>query len=79
MVRNGAATFPDTGLFAPLSPFYNNGWFVREIQARVAPNPPQGVLVRGHAGLVINKFPLRVVKGPYRVRTVSPNPHGGEV
>jgi len=29
---------------------------VRELQALVAPNPPQGVLVRGHAGLVINKL-----------------------
>ena len=23
--RNGSATFPETGVFAPLSPFYNNG------------------------------------------------------
>ena len=23
--RNGAATFPETGVFASLSPFYNNG------------------------------------------------------
>ena len=29
---------------------------MRELQALVAPKPPQGVLVRGHAGLVINKF-----------------------
>jgi len=27
-----------------------------ELQALVAPTPPQGVLVRGHAGLVINKL-----------------------
>jgi len=41
-----------------LSPslFYNNGSCVRELQALVAPNPPQGVLVRGHAGRVINKL-----------------------
>jgi len=28
---------------------------VRELQALVAPKPPQGVLVHGHAGRVINK------------------------
>ena len=27
---------------------------MRELQALVAPTPPQGVLVHGHAGLVIN-------------------------
>ena len=54
--RNGAATFPETGVFAPTSPFYNNGYCVRELQALVAPKPPQGVLVRGQAGLVINKI-----------------------
>jgi len=32
---------------------------VRELQALVAPKPPWGVLVRGHAGLVINKFSQR--------------------
>ena len=32
---------------------------VRELQALVAPKPPQGVLVRGHAGLVINKLFLQ--------------------
>jgi len=31
---------------------------VRDIQALVAPKPPQGVLLRGHAGLVINKLSL---------------------
>ena len=35
---------------------YNNGKCVRELQALVARKPPQGVLVRGHAGLVINKL-----------------------
>ena len=29
---------------------------MRELQALVAPKPLQGVLVRGHAGLVINKL-----------------------
>jgi len=29
---------------------------VRELQALVAPKPPQGVLVRGHAGRVIDKL-----------------------
>jgi len=31
---------------------------VRELQALIAPNPLQGVLVRGYAGLVINKLSL---------------------
>ena len=31
---------------------------MRELQALVAPKPPQGVLVRGHAGLVINQLSL---------------------
>ena len=29
---------------------------MRELQALAAPKTPQGVLVRGHAGLVINKL-----------------------
>ena len=37
---------------------HNTGYFVRESQALVAPNPPQGVSVRGQAGLVINKLSL---------------------
>ena len=37
--------------------FYNNGWCVRKLKTLVAPKP-QGVLVRGHAGLVINKISL---------------------
>ena len=45
-------------MFASPSPFYNNGYSVRELQALVAPKPPQGVLVRGHAGLVINTLSL---------------------
>ena len=37
---------------------------VRELQALVAPKPLQGVLVRGHAGLVINELSLqRASKG----------------
>jgi len=31
---------------------------VREYQALVSPKPPQGVLVRGHSGPVINKLSL---------------------
>jgi len=31
---------------------------VRELQALVAPKAPHGVLVRGHAGLVITKLSL---------------------
>ena len=40
------------------SPFYNNGWCTRDLQALVAPTPPQGVLACVHAGLVINKLSL---------------------
>jgi len=54
--RNGAATFPEMGVFTPSSPFYNNGPCVRKIQALVAPKPPQGVLLLGQASLVINKL-----------------------
>ena len=32
---------------------------MRELNSLVAPKPPQGVLVRGHAGLVINKLSRR--------------------
>jgi len=32
---------------------------VRELQALGAPKTPQGVLVRGHAGRVINKLSFR--------------------
>ena len=35
---------------------YSPDFEVRELQALVAPKPLQGVLVRGHAGLVVNKF-----------------------
>ena len=45
-------------MFAPPSPFYNNGYCVRELKSLFAPKPPQGVLVRGHAGFVINKLSL---------------------
>ena len=42
-----------------LSPFYNNGWCVRERQALAAPKSPQGVLVHGQTGLVVHKlFPV---------------------
>ena len=42
-------------MFVPASPFYNNGCCVRELQAVDNPLQTQEVLVRGHAGLVINK------------------------
>ena len=47
------AWLEETGVFAPPSPFYNNGKCVRELKTLVAPNPPQEVLVRGHPGFVI--------------------------
>jgi len=37
----------------------NYGYCVRELQALVAPKTPQGLLVRGHAGLVINQLSCR--------------------
>ena len=54
--KRSRATFPETGVFAPPSPFYNIKWCVRELKALVAPKPPQEVSVRGHDGLVINKL-----------------------
>ena len=36
---------------------------MRELQALVAPNPPQGFLKRGQAGLVINKLTQGVLVG----------------
>ena len=38
--RNGAATSPKTRVFAPPSPFFNNGQCMRGLQAIVAPKPP---------------------------------------
>ena len=35
---------------------------MRDVQAQVAPKPPQGILVRGHAGLVIHKLSENAVK-----------------
>ena len=46
----------ETGVFAPPSPFYNNELCVGDLQVLVASKPPQGVLVRGQAGLVINEL-----------------------
>ena len=47
--------FTETGVFAaPVSGLQQR--VVRD-RALVAPKPHQGVLVRGHAGLVINKLP----------------------
>ena len=50
------AWLEETGVFAPPSPFYNNGLCVRELKTLVAPKLQQGALVRGHDGLVINKL-----------------------
>ena len=54
--RNGAALSPETGVFAPPSPFFNNVKCVRETQILLAQVPPQGVLECGRAGLVIHKL-----------------------
>ena len=54
--QTSGASPPETVVFVPPSPFYNNGWCARELQALVAPKPPRGVLVRGHAGLIINEL-----------------------
>jgi len=43
-------------VFAPPSPFFKNVQCVRETEIPVEQQPPQGVFVCGHAGLVINKF-----------------------
>ena len=60
--RAGAFTVRAMHIPGPLgipSPFHSNRWCVRGLQALVAPKPPQGVLVRGHAGRVINDFTER--------------------
>ena len=41
------------------SPFFKNVQFVKETEIREEQQPPQEVLVCGHAGLVINKFSTR--------------------
>ena len=46
----------------PEPPFYNNGYCVRELQALVSPKPPQRVLVRGYAGLVVNQLFPEIVR-----------------
>ena len=46
------------GVFAPPSPFFKNVKCVGETEILLAQHTPQGVFVCGHAGLVINKFPL---------------------
>jgi len=45
------------------SPFFKNVQCVKETEILVEQQPPQGVLVCDHAGLVINKFSHRAVFG----------------
>ena len=40
---------------------------MRELQDLVDPNPPQGVLVRGHAGLAINEFYISIVAASFEI------------
>ena len=73
--RNGAATFPEMGVFAPPSSFYKNGRCVRELQALVAPKPPQEVLVRVQAGLVTlytNPSMVQVLLSREQLRPIMP-------
>ena len=56
--RNEAALSPEMGVFTPPSPFFKNVECVRETELLVEQQPPQGVFVCDHAGLVINKFSL---------------------
>ena len=53
-IRNGSALFPEMGVFAPPSPLSKNVLGERETDILVEQQPPQGVLVCDHAGLVIN-------------------------
>ena len=48
--------FPGDGVFAPPSPFFKNVLCVRETEILVEQQPPQGVFVCDHVGLVINKL-----------------------
>jgi len=52
--RNGAALSPEMGVFSPPYPFFKNVKGVRKTEILVEQQPPQGVLVCDHAGLVIN-------------------------
>ena len=45
-------------VFAPPSPFFKNVHCVGENEILVEQQPPQGVLVCDHAGLVINQLSL---------------------
>ena len=47
------------GVFAPPSPLCKNVSCVRETEILVEQQPPQGVFVCDHAGLVMNKFSLQ--------------------
>jgi len=49
-------------VFAPPSPFFKNVKCVRETEIPVEQQPPQGVFVCDHAGRVINKFSLAVLR-----------------
>ena len=51
---NGAALFPDMGTFAPPSPLVKNVPCVGETEIPVEQQPPRGIFVCDHAGLVIN-------------------------
>jgi len=57
--REGAALFPEMGVFAPPSPFFMNVQCVGETEILVEQQPPQGVSVCDHAGFVINKLSQR--------------------
>ena len=60
--------FPEMGVFAPPSSFFKKVKCVRESEILVEQSPPQGVLVCGHAGLVINDFSLSRSDAPPRHR-----------
>ena len=57
-------------MFAPPSPFFENVYCGRESEILEEEQPPQGVLVCDHAGLVINKFSLK--------RRHPPRGHGAQ-
>ena len=57
------ALFPESGVFAPPSPFFKIVKCVREAEVLVQQQPTQGVLACDHAGPVINGWSLWQVNG----------------
>ena len=72
---NGAALSPEIGVFAPPSPFFKSMKCESETEILAEQQPPQGVLVCDHAGLVMDRFSLRQgLRAHVREPTLNPAP-----